>query len=297
VWDILAPVPAPRTENTAVAVGGKVYVFGGLGPNGVPDATRLDIYDPATNAWARGPDLPLPLHHTQAVVLGGTRILVLGGYIGAAFTPVPTTFLLETALPAQAQVWLPFVPLPEPRGAHAVASDGARVWVWGGIGPAGHLATAWRMDAIAGITIPVWLPMANFPSPRDHLTGGYLDGKVLGPGGRVGPNTGRLDIYDPATDTWSVGPSMPTPRGGIAGAPAAGRFWVFGGEAGGGVTFDEAEGYSVALNNWVSAPPMPHSRHGLGAAGIGDAIYVEAGGPVAGLTYSGHNERLRILAP
>lgn len=299
-WDTLPPVPVARTEVTAVAASGKLYVMGGLGAGNAGGA-RVDVFDPATNAWSAGPPLPTPLHHTQAVAIG-PRILVLGGYsglIGAAFTPIANVWMLDTSVPAAAQAWVPFGVLPEPRGAHAAATDGSSVWIFGGVGPAPNqlAARAYRMDSVAGVPVPAWVPIANFPDVRDHLAGAFLGGKVYAVGGRdltLGSNTGRLDAYDPATNAWAQLAPMPTPRGGIGAAALAGRVWVFGGEANGGVTFSAAEGFDPA-SGWAAGAPMPTSRHGLGVAQLGGHIYVEAGGPIAGLTVTDKNERMRVL--
>jgi non-specific serine/threonine protein kinase len=297
-WDLLPDAPIVRTEVAAAAVGGRVVVIGGLGPAGPADGQRVDIFDPADNTWSVGPGLPVPLHHTAALVVGA-KVYLLGGYGGQQFVPLSTTWVLDTSLPQLAQAWLPFVPLPTPRGAHGAATDGHSLWVFGGVGPLPNQldATAYRLDLAEGAA-GAWLPIANFPDPRDHLTGGFLGGKVLAVGGRdltLATNTGRLDLYDPATNTWARGPDMPTPRGGIGSAVAGGRLWVFGGEAAGGATFAQAEGYDPAANAWISVTPMPHSRHGVGVAALDGAVYVESGGPVAGFTYSAYNERMRLL--
>ncbi|HEV8361610.1 MAG TPA: kelch repeat-containing protein [Candidatus Thermoplasmatota archaeon] len=298
-WDTLAPVPVARTEVAAAQALGKVYVMGGFTGNGAGSA-RVDVYETVTNAWSLGPSLPYPMHHTQAVALG-SRILVIGGYPSQlpGFTPHALVWMLDTALPLQAQAWVPFPPLPEARGAHAAATDGCAVYVAGGTGPQqNQLATqAYMLPCVGGVTIPAWVRIADFPDPRDHLAGAVLGGKFYVVGGRdltLTTNTGRMDVYDPAANAWSQGPSMPTARGGIAGAIAGGLVWVFGGEHASGATFCQAEGYSPTANAWVSGTPMPTCRHGLGAAALGDAIYVEAGGPIAGLTVTDKNERLRV---
>ncbi len=53
------PVPQPfqRRALTAAAVGGKVYVLGGLTPDGGAVRT-VDVYDPAAKVWTAGPEFP-----------------------------------------------------------------------------------------------------------------------------------------------------------------------------------------------------------------------------------------------
>ena len=75
------------------------------------------------------------------------------------------------------------------------------------------------------------------------------------------------EIYDPATDSWSEGPPLPTGRSGSAGALLDGRFYVFGGEAsdGTGRTFivDVAERFDPARNAWERLPPCRQLGTGL----------------------------------
>ena len=58
------PQPFQRRALTAAAIGTKVYVLGGLGPDG--GDKRVDILDTATGKWSEGPELP-----------GGSRVGVL----------------------------------------------------------------------------------------------------------------------------------------------------------------------------------------------------------------------------
>jgi non-specific serine/threonine protein kinase len=284
-------MPDDRTEVSGVAIGDTVYAIGGLTGNvsagtalGSP---RVDVYDVTAGAWRRGPDLPVPVHHAPVVALG-QRVIVVGGYATLGFVPVAATWELDTseAVPA----WRPFVPLPQPRGAHAAVSDGERVFVFGGVGVNGILSSAYVLDA--GAT--QWRAIGDMPSAREHLAGAFAGGKAYAAGGRYGDlssNTARVDAYDPATDTWTRVPDMPTARGGIAGASLDGRVIVFGGEGTQG-TFDEAESFDPATDAWTSLAPMPTSRHGLAAAVAGDGVHVIAGGRQPGLFVSGVHELL-----
>ena len=64
------------------AVGGKLVAFGGEwfqrgGGDGVFSETW--IYDPASDGWARGPDMTTPRHGLAAVELDGTIYAIAGG--------------------------------------------------------------------------------------------------------------------------------------------------------------------------------------------------------------------------
>ncbi len=57
-WDRLKQ-PFERRALTATSHTGKVYVLGGFDSGSEP-SRQVDIYDPASDSWAKGPDLPMP---------------------------------------------------------------------------------------------------------------------------------------------------------------------------------------------------------------------------------------------
>jgi hypothetical protein len=58
-WYALPPLPTPRRGVVLVVVDGRLLAYGG-GTDAVLQR-RTDTYDPARNAWERGPDLPFVL--------------------------------------------------------------------------------------------------------------------------------------------------------------------------------------------------------------------------------------------
>jgi len=77
-WRSGAPVPVPRTEVSAAAVGGRIVVVAGFTADG-SNSGRADTYDPRTDSWTRLPDLPSTVDHASAAGWRG-RMLVVGGY-------------------------------------------------------------------------------------------------------------------------------------------------------------------------------------------------------------------------
>ena len=58
-WGTAAPFPAPSEELYGVAVGGRMYVFGGQ-ELGWKSLGMVYEYDPAADRWTRKKDMPLP---------------------------------------------------------------------------------------------------------------------------------------------------------------------------------------------------------------------------------------------
>ncbi|MEL6751985.1 MAG: kelch repeat-containing protein, partial [Pseudomonadota bacterium] len=85
-WRALPALPVARGEHVAAAVDGKLYIIGGrvAGTPGAAkfmdhrDTGRVDVFDPATNAWSRGIDAPTARNSAASGVIDG-KIYVVGG--------------------------------------------------------------------------------------------------------------------------------------------------------------------------------------------------------------------------
>src|SRR5438093_13417106 len=77
-WRVHAPLPVPRTEVAAAALGKEIVVVGGFLEKG-GSSHRVDFYAPESDTWRSGPDLPAAVNHAAATVARGA-LYVLGGY-------------------------------------------------------------------------------------------------------------------------------------------------------------------------------------------------------------------------
>jgi N-acetylneuraminic acid mutarotase len=70
------PQPFKRRALSAAVVGGKVHVVGGMGPDGT--TLEVDVYDPASGKWAKGPTVPgaTRLGFSPAACAQGGRLVV-----------------------------------------------------------------------------------------------------------------------------------------------------------------------------------------------------------------------------
>ena len=111
----------------------KLYVVGGRRGD-VGNLPTLEIYDPATDTWKRGKDMPTPRGGLTAGALGG-RIHVTGG---EAFSP-RRTFGQHEANDPKTDVWMTLADLPTARHGLASAVVDDRWYVIGGGAKAGAL--------------------------------------------------------------------------------------------------------------------------------------------------------------
>jgi N-acetylneuraminic acid mutarotase len=80
-WEKAAPMPAPRNQFSTVTFDGKIYAIGGQFHHDSQqlDQARVDIYDPKSDSWTRGPELPKGHSHAEGgTFISSGRIFVVG---------------------------------------------------------------------------------------------------------------------------------------------------------------------------------------------------------------------------
>lgn len=296
-----APFPEASEEVYGIAANGKLYVFGGLGPQWTPKALVYE-YDPATRQWTKKNNMPLPSHHVAFAELNG-KIYVMGGFVKpakgpSAWVPIDNAWEYDPAN----DTWKALPPLPTKRGSPVAAAVDGKIYVIGGASThpgsketAVHPARPHRSMDTNEVYDPAtntWETRQTMPTARNHAYVGVVNNKIYVIGGRVGAalitrasNTGIVEEYDPATDQWgALKASMPNPRSAGAWGTYKGKIYVAGGEERSTGpwqrTFRAVEAYDPATNRWTILPDMTFPRHGL-AGDILDGKFHLISGDVA----------------
>jgi N-acetylneuraminic acid mutarotase len=267
-WTPIAPMDEARAQHTATLLGGSTVLVAG-GDTGNMDggnnpialaSTRL--YNPATNTWSNGPDLPSPrFGHTATALPGGTVLLVGGRATGPVNSADANTLLYDplanTFATSAGQLAL--------RRSHHTATllpDGT-VLVVGGRGIAGQeaLSSVEIFDPGTG----TWSSGMDLPARRREHTATLLpDGRVLVVGGYDNGNTATQGAYlrDPATGAWT---EVPTPALNTfyraqhtATLLPDGRVLV----AGGNAIVTTTLVFNPADNTWAAGPNLPAFEFG-----------------------------------
>jgi N-acetylneuraminic acid mutarotase len=261
-WTSKKSVPFGADHMAAAEHQGKIYVFGGQGPqqpnDGGPSGFPLDKtweYDPAADSWKSL--APMPSKRTAAAAVGvGGKIYVIGG---VTFSP---------------------------------GTEGKPL---GGNNPGLTVNANEAYDPATNR----WEERRPMPTPRNHPAAGVVGGKVYVIGGRLAAvniggllssNTDVVEEYDPATNTWRPMTKMPTARSGHGWTTYEGRIYVAGGEhrdSHQDTIFRDVEAFDPATDEWVRMSPMPTARHGVNLAAFGNRLYV-IGGHLAFAATGGH---------
>jgi N-acetylneuraminic acid mutarotase len=294
VWTTLTPAPLKRTEVSAAAVGGKVYVIGGFAEPALSNIKDLAItnqveeYDPATDRWTTKAPLPVGLHHAGIAVIG-RQLYVVGGFTRSflsVWSPLATLYRFDP----ERNSWSVLASMPTARGALAATEAGGRLLAVGGYESDGNSAAVELYDPQSN----TWSRRAPLPTPRDHLAVAAIGNRVYAIAGRLNRDYGRnlpvTEAYDVSADRWMKLADMPTARSGITAGVLGGSIYVLGGEGPSG-TFSTNEAYHPDQDQWTTMATMPTARHGLGSAVVGPHLYVIAGGPSPGGSFSNVNER------
>ena len=158
-------------------------------------------------------------------------------------------------------------------------------------------ATGLQSNTLTGsarIAAYPWTDKLADPIPRQYAASAVLDGKVYVMGGQrtdsgtSDPVTNLVEVYDPASNTWSAAPPMPTARMGLVAAVMNGRIYAIGGSTDGlgTVALGTVERFDPVTQLWSTlTSPMPTPRYFAAASvldtPLGTRIFV-AGGQAAG---------------
>ena len=205
--------------------------------------------------------------------------------IVAASLSNPDTTARANATTIAFPAWQTEAPMPTPRyrlAATHLPGD-IHYYAIGGLGGDTWtlpLAANQRYNACTGR----WEAMAPMPTPRGNISAAALDGKIYVPGGydANAPSGQRqldvLEIYDPASDSWSGGAALPEPLSGVAVAAHGGRLYAFGGITADGSLSNRAFVYDPAADAWQAKAPMPGGGRAFAAAAtLNDQVYVAGG--------------------
>lgn len=232
----LAPRPFVGHHHAAEVIGGKLYLFGGLGSN---SAGKVQIYDPATDSWSLGTDMPFAAGSSSSAVIDGL-VYVAGGIVGS------TTTKQAAVYDPVSDSWQSIPEMKQGRNHAAAATDGERLYVFGGRGPGSGdgnvVANGFDTVQIYDPATEVWTSSLDAGStirPLPQARGGmgkavFLDGEFYVMGGETSTGAGadpngvynRVDVYDPATNQWRLASSMPTAKHGIFPMLRNGRIYV-----------------------------------------------------------------------
>ncbi len=225
-----------------------IVTVGGSAAGGTTSSSNTQTYDPVGDSLQLLANDPWPGNTDGATLPGGAavyenKLYVFGGFdIGIGMASAITVFDPSAA---EGSRWTTLATtLPVGRGYIPTATANGLIYLMGGstwddvnltiLDSAESTVYDPDADTMTALTTPIPRPTAETRAIAQP------DGTVwvLG-GGRDTPNpSNEVDVYDPTTDTWTMGPAFSAPRRNFASDadPATGNIWATGGYDVDGVT-------------------------------------------------------------
>ena len=286
-WESLPDMPVEKWEAGTVVLDDKLYLFGGY-TSGVQSSKLSHTFDPKQNSWTRIQDLPSAISHMNMVLDGRTVWFAGGykdGYKGHTIAEVWNYDIDKdryTAAPL----------LPDTRGGGGLALVGRQLHYMGGVKSDRDTDASdhWvlNLDEWANGHAD-WKTLPPMPSPRNQFSCVTFNGDIYAIGGQFHHDSeqldqARVDIYDPDTNTWSSGPSLPKGHSHAEGGTFVhgGRIYMVGGHTTRPGQSKKVDPDILALSlggTWEVVATLPMPLSSPAAAIINDRLYVAGGSP------------------
>ncbi len=276
-WRVISELPTPRGEFATAVIGGKIYLIGGT-----------------------------PLENLRGV----RRENEPGIWKG------PFGMSLVEVYDPQTNMWERLTDMPTVRSGAKAAVVAGRIYVLAGrVGKdrqAVNLTTLKVVEMYDPET-DTWVRKQDMSRRRAAFGIGVVAGKIYAIGGTVDfqPEVpwrvDLVEVYDPATDTWTKRADMPTRRRAVKAVVIRDTLYAMGGSGwppagGGGPFLGTIEVYEPRINRWTKRADMPNPRTVFSTVVVADKIYLTSGmqagdGRLAPVeVYEPATERWRVIS-
>lgn len=225
--------------------------------------------------WTSGADVARgPIQETAAVAVGGI-IYVIGGFDSdEGIVARVQTYDTMTG------TWGDAPSLPRALHHANAATDGTTIYVLGALSGNNFTAIGDVYSFTPGVDA-AWQSRQSMPSGRERgaAVTDIIAGKLYVAGGfRNVMASDLVDVYDPATDTWTPRASLPAQRDHACGGTLGGALVVAGGRT---VSTSSPRAdvwsYDPASDSWTPRAAMPTGRGGMGCGVIDNQLYTAGG--------------------
>jgi N-acetylneuraminic acid mutarotase len=237
-------IPVPVHHQAQAAYNGKIYVFGGClrRITGADSTDNAWEFDPVADSWKALAPIPGKRCSAVAEQVNG-KIYLIGG-ISPMEDGKPGTRVTgaNQAYDPATNTWENRSPMPTTRNHAYSGVVNGKIYVIGGRQGAGNIPVTSNTDIVEEYdpAQDLWGPIKErMPTPRSgggaatygtkiYVAGGELQNRQLRAAFRA------LEAYDAATDTWTILPSMPSARHGVAAAFLGNKLHLVSGKMEGG---------------------------------------------------------------
>jgi N-acetylneuraminic acid mutarotase len=213
VWRGGSPPPIELHHFQAVAHDGRIYVLGAMtgGFPTEPPIPAVYIYDPATDEWTVGPEVPEDRRRggAGAVVHEGLIYVIAGIQNGHADGHVPWLDVFDPST----GTWRQLADAPRSRDHFQAGIIDGRIYVAGGRRSSFATGQTFELTVpevdVYDLATGTWStlpPSSNIPTPRAGASTIVLQGRLIVIGGESGSQPAghsEMEALDPATGSWT----------------------------------------------------------------------------------------------
>ncbi|KAM9850695.1 kelch-like protein 23 [Aulostomus maculatus] len=228
---------------------------------------EVHIWDPLSDTWVQGKDMPDHERESYSVSLLGANIYVTGGYKTHTVEALDTVFIYN----CDYDEWTEGLPMITARYYHcSVALNGCIYAIGGYRGGAPEQETEYY-DPLK----KKWFPVAKMIQGVGSATACVTGDKIYVTGGHYGYRGSstyeKIQVYRPDVNEWSIITISPHPEFGLCSVSLNNKLYLVGGQT------TIADCYDPERDEWRSISGMKERRMECGAAVINGCIYVTGG--------------------
>jgi N-acetylneuraminic acid mutarotase len=281
-WATKTPIPEAHRTGLAV-VDGKIYAI---------EAEASYMYDPTTDNWTTRESMPTARTYFGIASYQG-KIYCIGGSGSNGSTGVNEVYDTQT------DTWETKKSMPTARSDLSANVVNGKIYLIGG--RTGDQFSTVDSNEVYNVANDSWTTKKQIPYPVVGYASAVVDDKVYIIGGQDEFHHNELNvkfnqIYDPETDEWRLGASLPTTvfnaaAGATTGTMAPKRIYIIGGTPNGEIAATNLnQVYNPENDTWTYGTSMPTSRGWLAVAVVNDTLYAIGGSPGLMISFIPINE-------
>jgi N-acetylneuraminic acid mutarotase len=233
-WKQVRSMPEAITHAPTIVINNEAWLFGGyVGKDPGPATAKVYVYNPISDTWRRGPDMPAA-RGAAAAARVGDFVYVFGGRNLNRIAEVAQAF----ALHIPSGTWSTRANMPNPRNHLAGVAVGGLVYAVGGQLNEASNAINQRTVSRYNPASDTWTAAADLPFARSHNVASTFSfkGRIVVAGGETAHNiaSGKVLLYEPWNDSWRSLRDLPDIRRAPQAGIINGKLYVAGGSIRGG---------------------------------------------------------------
>ncbi|XP_062383357.1 kelch-like protein 23 isoform X2 [Sardina pilchardus] len=243
--------------------------------------SEVHVWDPLSNIWAQGTDMPDHTRESYSIAQLGPSIYVTGGYRTDKVEALNTVWVYNS----DHDEWAPGCPMLGERYYHCSVAMHGCVYAIGGYRGGAPTAETEFYDPLK----KKWFPVANMIQGVGNATACVIHDTIYVTGGHYGYKGSctyeKVQMYKADLNEWSIITTCPHPEYGLCSVSLNNRLYVVGGQT------TVTDCYDPKTDKWIKLSNMKERRMECGAVAMNGCVYVTGGYSYTKGTYLHSMER------